>query len=155
MLWGGAGFAALGACLSLSSLLLGFRSVLGCPLVGRILPFSNDRKGSRLCKNVFERETYSEADWKSCICAKSTTADVPINFRFNVDARTSILTKRFYTLRARSGIPDDSISIYCCLSKAVNLNLEPLILLRGMKVASDQIELRVSRSKFMFGTVVA
>jgi len=35
--------------------------------------------------------------------AKSTSAGVPINFRFNVDARTSILATRFYTLWAKSG----------------------------------------------------
>lgn len=29
------------------------------------------------------------------------SADVPIHFRFNVDAHTSILTKRFYTRWAR------------------------------------------------------
>jgi len=62
-------------------------------------------KGSfwpRLCKNVFERDRYSKPDWKSRFYAKSTSADVPINFRFHVDAHTSILAKRFYTLRAKS-----------------------------------------------------
>ncbi len=54
----------------------------------------------RLCKNVFERDRYSKPDWKSRIWAKSTSAEVPKNFRFHVDARTSILTKRFYTLWA-------------------------------------------------------
>ena len=59
----------------------------------------------RLCKNVFERDRYSKSDWKSRFYAKSTSADVPINFRFNVDAHTSIFVKRFYTLWAD-----------CCLS---------------------------------------
>ena len=57
----------------------------------------------RLCKKVFERDRYSKPDLKSRFYAKSTSADVPINFRFNVDARTSILAKRFYTLWANSG----------------------------------------------------
>lgn len=39
-------------------------------------------------------------DWKTRIFARSTSADVPINFRFNVDAHTSILATRFYTLWA-------------------------------------------------------
>ena len=59
----------------------------------------------RLCKNVFERARCSKPDWKSRFYAKSTSANVPINFRFNVDAHTSILAKRFYTLWARSGRP--------------------------------------------------
>jgi len=63
----------------------------------------------RLCKNVFEREGYSKPNWKSRICVKSTSADVPINVRFNVDARTSILTKRFYTLWANSGQSTDQV----------------------------------------------
>ncbi|MNH26371.1 hypothetical protein D3C79_864230 [compost metagenome] len=37
----------------------------------------------------------------------------------------------------------------------MNFNLEPLTLIRGAKVASDQIELRVSRRKLMCGAVVA
>lgn len=57
----------------------------------------------RLCKNVFERVRCSKPDWKSCFYAKSTSADVPINFRSNVDADTSILAKRFFTLWAESG----------------------------------------------------
>ena len=36
--------------------------------------------------------------------AKSTYADVPINFRFNVDAYTSFLANRFYTLGAKSSL---------------------------------------------------
>ena len=56
----------------------------------------------RLCKNVFQCERYSKPDWKSRFYAKSKSADVPINFRFNVEAHTSILAKRFYTLWARS-----------------------------------------------------
>ncbi|CAI8904448.1 hypothetical protein EMIT0357P_30526 [Pseudomonas marginalis] len=35
---------------------------------------------------------------------ESISAEVQINFRFNVDARPSILTERFYTL-GRSGLP--------------------------------------------------
>lgn len=58
----------------------------------------------RVCKNVFERVRYSKLDWKSCFYAKSTSADVPINFRFNVDAHNSILAKRFYTLWAESSL---------------------------------------------------
>ena len=54
----------------------------------------------RLCENVFQRDRYSKPDWKSRFYAKSTSADVPINFRFNVDVHTSILAKRFYTLWA-------------------------------------------------------
>ena len=56
----------------------------------------------RLCKNVFERDKCSKSEWKSHSYAKSTSADVPINFRFNVDAHTSILVKRFYTLWTQS-----------------------------------------------------
>ena len=56
----------------------------------------------RVCKNGFERGRYSKLDWKSRVYAKSTSADVPINFRFNVDAHNSILAKRFYTLWANS-----------------------------------------------------
>ncbi len=58
---------------------------------------------TRVCKNVFERDKHSKLDWKSRFYAKSTSAYVPINFRFNVDVRTSILAKRFYTLWAVSG----------------------------------------------------
>ena len=65
----------------------------------------------RLCKNVFERVRYLKPDWKSRFYAKFTSADVPINFRFNVDVRTSILAKRFYTLWAKSGLSDDSYKI--------------------------------------------
>ena len=61
-------------------------SAFGCSL-----PVTTVCFWPRLCKNVFQREGYSNA--------KSTFADVPINFRFNVDAHTSILAKRFYTLR--------------------------------------------------------
>ncbi|MCA4964546.1 MULTISPECIES: hypothetical protein [Pseudomonas] len=64
----------------------------------------NGKKRPRLCKNVFQRDRHSKLDWKSRFYAKSTSADVPINFRFNVDARTSILAKRFYTLWANSGL---------------------------------------------------
>ena len=67
------------------------------------LPLENGSSRPRLCKNSFERDSYSKLDWKSRFYAKSTSADVPINFRFNVDAHTSILAKRFYTLWARSG----------------------------------------------------
>ncbi len=38
---------------------------------------------------------------------------------------------------------------------SVNFNLEPFILMWCSKVASDQIELRVSRRKLMLPTVVA
>ena len=65
----------------------------------------------RLCKNIFARDRYSKPDLKSCFYAKSTSADVPINFRFNVDARTSILAKRFYTLWA-----------VCCRSRSAALS---------------------------------
>ncbi|TWS08142.1 hypothetical protein FJD35_23540 [Pseudomonas mandelii] len=71
--------------------------------IGRFLPVTKGRNRPRLCKNVFERERYSKPDWKSRFYAKSTSADVPINFRFNVDAHTSIFAKRFYTLWTRSG----------------------------------------------------
>lgn len=57
----------------------------------------------RLCKNVVQYERYSKPDWKPRFYAKSTSADVPINFRFNVEAPTSILATRFYTLWTRSG----------------------------------------------------
>lgn len=81
-----------------------------CGNEARVTPSSvDDSRGfrtvgirPRLCKNVFERDKYSKSDWKSRFYAKSTSADVPINFRFNVDAHTSILVKRFYTLWARS-----------------------------------------------------
>lgn len=62
----------------------------------------DDRFWPRLCKNIFERDRYTKQDWKSRIWAKSTSDDVPINFRFHVDARTSFLTERFYTLWAES-----------------------------------------------------
>lgn len=55
----------------------------------------------RLCRNVFERVGRSKPDRKSSVYAKSTSADVPKNFRFNIDADTSILTKRFCTLFGR------------------------------------------------------
>lgn len=51
--------------------------------------------GRGCVKTFFERVRYSKPDWKSRFYAKSTSADVPINFRFNVDAHTSILAKRF------------------------------------------------------------
>nr|DAO42991.1 MAG TPA: hypothetical protein [Caudoviricetes sp.] len=54
----------------------------------------------RLCENVFQRGRHSNQNWISRFYTKSTSADVPINFRFNVDAHTSILAKRFYTLWA-------------------------------------------------------
>lgn len=38
---------------------------------------------------------------------------------------------------------------------SVYFNLKPFILMRRSKVASDQIELRVSRRKLMLTTVVA
>lgn len=63
----------------------------------------NGSSWPRQCKNVFERDRYSKLDWISRFYAKSTPADVAINFRFNVDAHTSIVAKRFYTLRADSG----------------------------------------------------
>jgi hypothetical protein len=68
--------------------------------IGRLLPVTKGSNRPRVCKNVFERDRYSKLDWKSRFYAKSTSADVPINFRFNVDAHTSILAKRFYTLWA-------------------------------------------------------
>lgn len=52
----------------------------------------------RLCKNVFQCARHSKPDWKSRFYGKSTSADVPINSRFNVEAHTSILATRFYTL---------------------------------------------------------
>jgi hypothetical protein len=61
------------------------------------------RERPRLCKNSFVRDR--NTGLKMRFYAKSTSADVPINFRFNVDARTSILAKRFYTLWARSCRP--------------------------------------------------
>ena len=66
------------------------------------MPLSRGSNRPRLCKNVFEHVRCSKLDWKSRFYAKSTSADVPINFRFNVDADTSILAKRFYTLWANS-----------------------------------------------------
>jgi hypothetical protein len=72
--------------------------------IGRFLPVLTGSYWPRLCKNVFERDRYSKLDWKSRFYAKSTSADVPINFRFNVDEHTSILAKRFYTLWAESGL---------------------------------------------------
>ena len=56
----------------------------------------------RLCKNVFQCARHSKPDWKSRFYGKSTSADVPINARFNVEAHTSILATRFYTLWADS-----------------------------------------------------
>lgn len=64
--------------------------------IGRKWSFASGSYRPRLCKNVFQCERYSKPDWKSHFYAKSTSADVPINFRFNVDVRTSILPKRFY-----------------------------------------------------------
>lgn len=61
-------------------------------------PFATGNNRLRLCENVFERNRYS----KLRFYAKSTSADVPINFRVNVEAQTSNLAKRFYTLWAKS-----------------------------------------------------
>ena len=72
--------------------------------MGRFLPTATGSNRPRLCKNVFQRDRYSKPDWKSRFYAKSTSADVPINFRFNVDAHISILAKRFYTLWAKSSL---------------------------------------------------
>jgi hypothetical protein len=58
----------------------------------------------RLCKNVFQCDSYSKPDWKPRFYAKSTSADVLMIFRFNVEARTSILETRFYTLWAISSL---------------------------------------------------
>jgi hypothetical protein len=54
------------------------------------------------CVKTFFSDRYSKPDWKSRFYAKSTSANVPINFRFNVDAHTSILATRFYTLWVES-----------------------------------------------------
>ena len=70
--------------------------------LGQLLPFAIGRKRPRLCKNVFQCDSYSKPDWKPRFYAKSTYADVPINFRFIVEAHTLILATRFYTLWARS-----------------------------------------------------
>ena len=70
--------------------------------IGRKWSFASGSYRPRLCKNVFQCERYSKPDWKSRFYAKSTSADVPINFRFNVEAHTSILATRFYTLWADS-----------------------------------------------------
>ena len=70
--------------------------------------YSNGSLWPSLCKNVFERDRFSKSDWKSLFYAKSTFPDVAINFRCNVDANTSFLAKRFYTLWAvhcRSSLP--------------------------------------------------
>ena len=50
-------------------------------------------------------------DWKSRFYAKYTSADVPINFRFNSAADTSIFAKRFFTLwvRSKSECCDDQL----------------------------------------------
>lgn len=82
----------------------------------RVIYWATVRFWSRLCKNVFERARCSKQDWKSRFYAKSTSADVPINFRWNVDARTSILTKRFYTLWADCCLSDGRLPATCCLS---------------------------------------
>ena len=71
----------------------------------------------RVCKNVFQCDSYSKPDWKPRFYAKSTSADVLMNFRFNVEARTSILATRFYTLWAISGRP-------CSGSEDVHLWIE-------------------------------
>jgi hypothetical protein len=52
----------------------------------------------RLCKNIFQRDRYSKPGWKSRFYAKSKSADVPINFRFNVDAHTAIGEAFLHTL---------------------------------------------------------
>jgi hypothetical protein len=75
------------------------------PISAASSPWSSVRFWPRLCKNVFQRDRYSKMDWKLRFYARSTSADVPINFRFNIDAHTSILATRFYTLWA-----------VCCLS---------------------------------------
>ncbi|MFW9088042.1 hypothetical protein ACOI7N_26325, partial [Pseudomonas sp. P2758] len=67
------------------------------------LPLVEGSCRPRVCKNVFKRDRYSKLAWKWRIYTKSTSADVPINFRFNVDAHTSTLAKSFYTLWARNG----------------------------------------------------
>ncbi len=81
----------------------GLRRHIRATAPGRKPPLMDDNYRPRLCKNVFERARCSKPDWKSPFYAKSTSADVPINFKFNVDADTSILAKRCYTLWAKSG----------------------------------------------------
>jgi hypothetical protein len=73
-----------------------------------LAPVTNDGNWPRVCKNIFERDRFSKQDWISRFYAESTSADVPINFRFNVDAHTSILARRFYTLWAESGLVWDA-----------------------------------------------
>lgn len=62
------------------------------------LPLVTGRFWPRLCKNVFQCGRHSKPDWKSRFHGKSTSADVPINSRFNVETHTSILATRFFTL---------------------------------------------------------
>ncbi len=96
--------------------------------IGHLMPLTTGHDRPRLCKNVFERDRYSKPDCKSRFYAKSTSADVPINFRFNVNAHTSILAKRFYTLWAKRGLsPEENHSIYFPLSKSSTLREIELI----------------------------
>ena len=53
----------------------------------------------------------SKPNWESRGYAKSTYADVPINFRFNVDAYTSFLANCFYTLGAKSSLSKASTKL--------------------------------------------
>ena len=56
-----------------------------------------------------------------------TSADVPINFKFHVDARTSVLAKRFYTLWAD-----------CCRSIRAGVDLKQALCER-YKTLSDSV----------------
>ena len=56
--------------------------------------------------------------------------------------------------RPGADTPDDPIFLEISSSNAMNLDLEPLILIGRLKVTGDQIKLSVGRSKFMFSTAV-
>jgi hypothetical protein len=99
--------------------------------MGRLPPFATGSYRPRLCKNVFERVRYSKPDWKSRFYAKSTSADVPINFRFNVDAHTLILAKCFYTLWAKRSQSDASRKSGAIQRSLRHFNLNSLTMLNG------------------------
>ncbi|VCU66008.1 hypothetical protein [Pseudomonas synxantha] len=78
-----------------------------------------------------------KTDWKSRFYAKSTSADVAINFRFNVDTDTSVLAKSFYTLGPRADGGPTGAHVYpLSLSKGVCIASRKLINTRSRRFSS-------------------
>ena len=88
---------------SLELLAVGVAGICGnrygrCRSKGIVTPVAASGRGC--VKTFFSAIGTQNWTGKSRLYAKSTSADVPINFRFNVDTCTSIVAKRFYTLWA-------------------------------------------------------